>query len=134
MKKLTEEERRRRTRTPIKSHRKAASKGEGDQIGEQLRNEIDADATAIVETLWGKRPPGVEKLSEQEYLDFVRTEWPKPKFRNELLVQVGPMNFLSTFAAMVGMPLKDVLEWPLIETAAPEPMPTDAAGIVPPGV
>lgn len=104
----------------------AKKKDEFADLGSDLRHELEADAKAIAEKLWGTRPPGSEKLSKAEYLDYLRAHWADPAFRQKLLLQIGPKNFLAAFAEMIGVPLEVVLDWPLTEG---EPAAADVAAV-----
>ena len=96
-------------------------------LRKKVRGELEADVAPIVEALWGKRPPDMAQLSEEEYLGYVRRHWPDPNFRQSLLVRVGPKNFLVTYADAFGIPRDVALsDWlpptePTVPTEPTEP-------------
>jgi hypothetical protein len=68
---------------------------EFDQLAKRIKAEVTGDAAKIAERLFPSVPPGMEKLSEEEFLGRVRANWGAPEYRQELLGKVGPKNFLN---------------------------------------
>ncbi|MDE2096745.1 MAG: hypothetical protein KGL39_05805 [Patescibacteria group bacterium] len=83
-----------------------AKPNETDRIREQIQSELGGDAKEIAKRLFGEVSGGAKKMSKPEYLDFVRRNWSSVQFRQQLLQQVGPKNFLEIARqAGVGQPL-----------------------------
>jgi uncharacterized protein (DUF2336 family) len=64
-------------------------------IGELLREEMARDAKSISPSLFPPSLPDRVKVSQKEYLAFVQSNWQDQQFRQDLLGQVGPKNFIN---------------------------------------
>lgn len=77
-------------------------------LARRARSEVEGDAARIVSGLWGRRPPDMRHLSDEDYRAFVGRHWQDPAYRQSLLVQVGPRNFLEVYANVFGIPKETV--------------------------
>lgn len=86
----------------------------------KLNDEISILASSLVANLedhlpwlrgklFGDRPPGMEKLPEEKYLEFVRSRWDDPDYRMNLRKAVGATNFLKTYSKAFGVPMEQLV-------------------------
>ncbi len=77
-------------------------KDEFTTIAQSLITEVEQDAKAISPKLFPERLPDTERMTEAQYVDYVRANWGSIDFRRGLLQRVGPKNFLATAKRTIG--------------------------------
>lgn len=74
-----------------------AKQAETARVSESIQTELHGDSAEIAKRLFGEVQGGAHKMTKPEYLDYVRRNWGSVQFRQQLLQQVGPKNFLETW-------------------------------------
>ena len=99
-----------------------AKPAETQRIRERIQTEISGDSAEIAKRLFGEVQGGATKLSRPEFLAYVQRNWQDAGFRQKLLQQVGPKNFLEIARqALATMPLAPVVP----SGPANQPVPTE---------
>jgi hypothetical protein len=79
-------------------------------LGQKLRAEVEADAKSLSARLFPSRPPGMEKLTYAEYVEYVREKWAYVSFREQLLRRISPKAFLALARDVLGISVAESQE------------------------
>lgn len=74
-----------------------AKQAETSKVSESISTELTGDSLEIAKRLFGEVSGGAHKMSKPQFLDYVRRNWQAAPFRQQLLQQIGPHNFLSVW-------------------------------------
>lgn len=74
-----------------------------DRLAQRIEQEISSDGDKLAKLLFPELVADARKLSEQEYVEYVRQNWNDQQFRINLLGRVGHENFLTTAKRVFGV-------------------------------
>lgn len=78
------------------------SAGEMQQVSELMAGELDGDARALAESVYGTQTPGAQALSDNEYTALVSRNWDDPNWRLQA-AQSNPGAFLKAARQLGGV-------------------------------